>query len=43
MEEDLLEGVPVDVELATDGTLALSVHKDAAADLGPVVHVREHP
>jgi hypothetical protein len=43
MVEDLLEGVPVDVELAADGALALFVDEDAAADLGPVLHVGEHP
>jgi hypothetical protein len=41
--EDLLEGIPVDVELSADGTLALAVDEDATADLGPVLHVDEHP
>jgi hypothetical protein len=41
--EDLLEGIPVDVELAADGTFALAVDEDATADLGPVLHVDEHP
>ena len=41
--EDLLERVPVDVELAAGGALAEAVDEDAAADLGPVLHVGEHP
>ena len=41
--EDLLERVPVDVELAADGSFALAVDEDATADLGPVLHVGEHP
>jgi hypothetical protein len=43
MAQDLLKRVPVDVELAADGALALAVDEDATADLGPVVHVGEHP
>ena len=41
--QDLLERVPVDVELAADGTLALAVDQDATADLSPILHVGEHP
>ena len=41
--EDLLERVPVDVELAADGAFALAVDEDATADLGPVLHVGVHP
>ena len=41
--EDLLEGVPVDVVLAAGGALAQAVDEDATADLGPVLHVGEHP
>jgi hypothetical protein len=41
--EDLLEGIPVDIELAADGSFALAVDEDATADLGPVLHVDEHP
>jgi hypothetical protein len=41
--EDLLERVPVDVKLAADGAFALAVGEDAAADLGPVLHVGVHP
>ena len=41
--EDLLEGLPVDVELAADGSFALAVDEDATANLGPVLHVDEHP
>src|SRR5262249_27290385 len=40
--EDLAEGLPVEVELPLDGAHALAVDEDATADLGPVVHVREH-
>src|SRR5262249_4256930 len=43
MVEDLLERVPVDLELAADGSLALAVDEDATADLSPVLHVGEHP
>ena len=41
--EDLLERVPVDVELAADGSFALAVDEDATANLGPVLHVGVHP
>jgi hypothetical protein len=41
--EDLLEGIPVDIELAADGSFTLDVDEDATADLGPVLHVDEHP
>jgi hypothetical protein len=41
--EDLLERVPVDVELAADGSFALAVDEDATADLGLVLHVGVHP
>ena len=43
MVEDLLERVPVDLELAADGALALAVDEDATADLSPVPHVGKHP
>src|SRR5512144_120935 len=43
MTEDLLERVPVDAVLTAGGTLAQAVDEDATADLGPVVHVGEHP
>jgi hypothetical protein len=43
MVEDLLERVLVNVELAADGALALAVHQDATANLGPVLHVGVHP
>ena len=43
MVEDLRERVPVDVELAAGGALAQAVDEDAAADLGPVLHVGVHP
>ena len=41
--EDLAERVPVDVVLAAGGALAQAVDEDATADLGPVLHVGEHP
>lgn len=41
--QNLLECVPVNLELATDGSLALAVDEDATADLGPVLHVCVHP
>ena len=37
--EDLLKRVPVDVELAADGSLALAIDEDATADLSPVLDV----
>jgi hypothetical protein len=41
--EGLPEGIPVDVELSADGSFALAVDEDATADLGPVLHIDEHP
>src|SRR5262245_3701163 len=41
--EDLRERVPVDVVLAAGGALAQAVDEDAAADLGPGLHVGVHP
>ena len=41
--QDLLERIPVDGELAADGTLALAVDQDATANLRPFLHVGEHP
>jgi hypothetical protein len=43
MIQDVLKCIQVDVELAADGAFALAVDEDAAADLGPVLHVGEHP
>src|SRR4051812_5215997 len=43
VSEDLGQRVPVDVELAASGPLAQAVNEDATPDLGPVVHVGEHP
>ena len=43
MGQDLLERVPMDVELAAYGAFALAVDEDATADLGPFLHLSEHP
>jgi hypothetical protein len=41
--EDLGQRVPVDFVLAAGGALAQAVDEDATADLGPGLHVGEHP
>src|SRR3954452_23701565 len=41
--EDLAEGLPVDAIRAAGGASAQTVDEDATADLGPVLHVSEHP
>src|SRR5206468_4280776 len=41
--EDLGQRVPVDLVLAAGGALAQAVDEDATADLGPFLHVGEHP
>ena len=41
--EDLLQRLPVQLELTLDATLALAFHQHAVADLGPLVHVGVHP
>src|SRR5512135_2603288 len=41
--EDLLERIPVDVELTAGGALAQAVDEDAATNLGPVLHIGVHP
>ena len=43
MPQDLLERLPVDVEFAADEAFALVVNQNATANLGPILHVREHP
>src|SRR5262249_23115785 len=40
--QDLLEGQPVDLVLAAGRALADLVGQDAAADLGPLLHVGVH-
>ena len=40
--QDLLERVPVEVELAAGRAFAEAVDEDATADLSPVVHVVVH-
>ena len=41
--EDLGQRVPVDFVLAAGGALAQAVDEDATADLGPFLHISEHP
>jgi hypothetical protein len=41
--KDLLEGLVGDSVLAAGGALAQAVDEDATADLGPLLHVGEHP
>jgi hypothetical protein len=43
VREDLAEGLPMDAVLAAGGASAQAVDEDATADLGPVLHVGEHP
>jgi hypothetical protein len=40
--DDLLEHVPMDVEIAADGAPAMALDEDATRDLGPVFHVDVH-